>query len=78
MSDSTWPLIEMRNNLKKDIEVTPFVAVLNWKTSIKLKTEKLSEVIGMTKAITLRNWLNVLKRQHLSVIWEKFINSPRS
>ena len=78
MSDSTWALIEMRNNLKKDIEAPPFVAVLRWKASIKLKTEKLSEALGVTRGYTLRNWLKVLKRQHLSVIWDKFIKSPRN
>ena len=66
MSDSTWALIAMRNNLKKHIER---------KASIKLKTEKLSEALDVTRGHTLRNWL---KRQHLSVIWEKFIKSPRS
>ena len=64
--------------MKKDIEATPFVAVLHWKASIKLKTEKLNEALGVTRVHTLRNWLKVLKRQHLSVIWEKFIKSPRS
>ena len=29
ISDLTWALIEMRNNLNKDIEATPFVAVLH-------------------------------------------------
>ena len=57
MTDSTWALIEMRNNLKKDIEAIPFVAVLHWKASIKLKTEKLSELLGVTKCHTLRNSL---------------------
>ena len=78
MSDSTYSLIEMRNNFMKDIEAIPFVAVLHWKASINLKTEKLSEALGVTRGHTLRNWLKVLKRQHLSVIWAKFIKSPRS
>ena len=59
MSDSTWALIEVRNNLKKVIAL--FVAVLHWKASIKLKTEKLSEALGVTRGVTLRNWLKVLK-----------------
>ena len=57
MSDSTWALREMRNHLKKDIVATSFVAVLHWKASIKLKTEKLSKALGVTRG----HWLKVKK-----------------
>ena len=36
--------------MKKDLEATPFVAVLHWKASIKLKTEKLNEAVGVTRS----------------------------
>ena len=45
MSDSTWALIEMKNNLKKDIEATPVIC----SCSAKLKTEKLSEALGVRR-----------------------------
>ena len=72
MSDSTWTLIEMTNNLKKDIEATPVCS------RSALESEKLSEALDVTSGHTLRYWLKVLMRLHLSVIWEKFIKSPRS
>ena len=56
----------------------PFVAVLHCKAIIELKTEKFSEALGVTRAHTLRNCLKVQKKQHLLVICEKFVKSPRN
>ena len=71
-------LIEMRNNLKKDIEATPVCSLSALESEYKTKTEKLSEALGVTRGYMLRNCLKVMKRQHLSVIWEKFIKSQRT
>ena len=72
MSDYTWALIEMRKNLKKDIEATPFVAVLHWKASIKLKTEKLSS--GRDK----RSHVEKLAKSAEEAVFVGDLGSPRS
>ena len=80
MSDSTWALIEMRNNLKKDIEATPVCSRSALESKYKTKNREVMRSTRRDKRshIEKRNYLKVLKRQHLSVIWEKFIKSPRS
>ena len=44
---------------------------MHWKASIKLKTEKLRELgLHLTRGCTLRNWLKVLKGQHMEEVYK--------
>ena len=79
MSNSAWALIEMRDNLKKDIEATPVCSrsalESEYKTKNK-KTEKLSEALEQRSHV--EKLAKSTEEAALSVIWEKFIKSPRS
>ena len=68
MSDSTWAHTEMRNNLKKVIEAIPVCSRSALESEYKTKNTEVKR-----RGHTLRNRLKVLKKQHLSVISEKFI-----